>query len=51
MVAVLGLTAGRTDEQKKDDSTATERKAEAKDEKKSGDKEVAVIKTSEGEIL
>jgi peptidyl-prolyl cis-trans isomerase B (cyclophilin B) len=41
----------RADEQKKDEAKPAEKKAEAKEEKTSDSKEVAVIKTSEGEMV
>jgi peptidyl-prolyl cis-trans isomerase B (cyclophilin B) len=47
----LGSMMVRADEQKKDEVNAGEKKAEAKEEKKGGEKEVAVIKTSEGEMV
>jgi len=39
------------DEAKKDEAKSAEKKAEAKDEKSEDSKEVAVIKTSEGEMV
>src|SRR6476659_61452 len=47
----LGPMMVRADEQKKDEAKPAEKKAEAKEEKKGGEKEVAVIKTSEGEMV
>ena len=47
----LGSMMVRADEQKKDEAKPAGKKAEAKEEKKAGEKEVAVIKTSEGEMV
>src|ERR1051326_7893011 len=49
----LSLSLARADEPKKDkdEPKASEKKADAKDEKKTDAKEVAVIKTTEGEMV
>ena len=47
---VLGLAANAAEEPKKETTTTTEKKPEAKDEKMNA-KEVAVIKTTEGEMV
>src|SRR5262245_15558356 len=49
-MGLASVIAG-ADEQKKDEAKPAEKKAEAKEEKASGEKEVAVIKTSEGEMV
>src|SRR6266704_2302871 len=47
----LGSMIAPADEAKKDEAKSAEKKAEAKDEKSEDSKEVAVIKTSEGEMV